>query len=50
MAKNNLNRHSTLANGKVCYLEIPAIEIVQPIGLDAPEVTARFSDPAGNVK
>ena len=24
-------------------------EIVQPIGMDAPEVTARFSDPAGNV-
>jgi predicted enzyme related to lactoylglutathione lyase len=24
-------------------------EIVQPIGGDAPEITARFSDPAGNV-
>ena len=24
-------------------------KIVQPIGMDAPEVTARFSDPAGNV-
>jgi len=23
--------------------------IVQPIGVDAPEITARFSDPAGNV-
>jgi predicted enzyme related to lactoylglutathione lyase len=23
--------------------------IVQPIGADAPEITARFSDPAGNV-
>ena len=23
--------------------------IVQPIGVDAPELTARFSDPAGNV-
>jgi predicted enzyme related to lactoylglutathione lyase len=23
--------------------------IVQPIGMDAPEITARFSDPAGNV-
>jgi predicted enzyme related to lactoylglutathione lyase len=23
--------------------------IVQPIGADAPEVTARFRDPAGNV-
>jgi predicted enzyme related to lactoylglutathione lyase len=114
------NKHPTLANGKICYLEIPAIDvkasasfyrdvfgwqlrergdgsvafddavgevsgtwvlgrraatepglmvyimvdsvaatidaivanggrIVQPIGMDAPEVTARFSDPAGNV-
>jgi uncharacterized protein len=24
-------------------------EIVQPIGADAPETTARFRDPAGNV-
>ena len=24
-------------------------EIVQPIGADAPEITARFGDPAGNV-
>jgi len=24
-------------------------EIVQPIGFDAPEITARFRDPAGNV-
>jgi len=23
--------------------------IVQPIGMDAPELTARFSDPAGNI-
>ena len=23
--------------------------IVQPIGMDAPEITARFSDPAGNM-
>jgi len=23
--------------------------IVQPVGLDAPEITARFTDPAGNV-
>ena len=114
------NKHPTLANGKVCYIEIPAIDIkdsarfykevfgwqirqrgdghlafddavgevsgtwvvgrraatepglliyimvdsvaasieavsanggkiVQPIGMDAPEITARFSDPAGNV-
>jgi predicted enzyme related to lactoylglutathione lyase len=25
------------------------LEIVQPIGADAPEITARFRDPAGNV-
>jgi predicted enzyme related to lactoylglutathione lyase len=24
-------------------------EIVQPVGMDAPEVTARFRDPGGNV-
>jgi hypothetical protein len=24
-------------------------KIVQPIGADAPEITARFSDPAGNI-
>ncbi|HEX8811489.1 MAG TPA: VOC family protein [Terracidiphilus sp.] len=24
-------------------------EIVQPIGADAPEITARFRDPSGNV-
>jgi len=24
-------------------------EIVQPIGMDAPEITARFRDPSGNV-
>ena|SRR5580765_4174007 len=24
-------------------------KMVQPIGMDAPEITARFSDPAGNV-
>jgi predicted enzyme related to lactoylglutathione lyase len=24
-------------------------EIVQPVGMDAPEITARFRDPAGNV-
>ena len=24
-------------------------KLVQPIGMDAPEITARFSDPAGNI-
>jgi predicted enzyme related to lactoylglutathione lyase len=104
------NNHPAMGNGKVCYIEIPAIDInrsvafyekvfgwgirtrgdgsvafddtvgrkpatepglliyimvdsvaatldtvvanggavVQPIGVDAPEITARFSDPAGN--
>jgi hypothetical protein len=23
--------------------------VVQPIGADAPEITARFADPAGNI-
>lgn len=36
------------------YKTIEAIEanggrIVQPVGLDAPEITARFTDPAGNI-
>lgn len=114
------NKHPTLANGKVCYVEIPAVDVrrsadfyekvfgwrirqrgdgsiafddtagevsgtwvlgrtpatspglliyimvdsvaatidailahggdvVQPLGADAPEITARFRDPAGNV-
>jgi predicted enzyme related to lactoylglutathione lyase len=114
------SKHPTLGNGKICYVEIPAVDIkrsaafykevfgwqirqrddgstafddtvgevsggwvidrkpmmeaglliyimvdsvaatvdavianggklVQPIGMDAPEITARFSDPAGNV-
>ena len=114
------NKHPTASNGKVCYIEIPALDIgrsasfykevfgwqtrqrndrsiafddaagavsgtwvlarppatspglliyimvdsiaatvdavianggkiVQPLGMDAPELTARFSDPAGNV-
>jgi predicted enzyme related to lactoylglutathione lyase len=24
-------------------------KIVQPVGMDAPEITAHFSDPAGNI-
>ena len=114
------NNHPTLANGKICYIEMPAIDIntsaafykevfgwnirqrgdgatsfddtvgevsgtwvtgrkpmtevgllfyimvddiqvtidkvianggriVQPVGMDTPEITARFNDPAGNV-
>ena len=118
--KDTENKHPTYGNGKICYIEIPAIDInrsasfykevfdwqtrkrgdghlafddtvgqvsgtwvlgrkastdpglliyimvdsvtatvdavisnggkiVQPIGMDAPEITARFSDPAGNI-
>ena len=50
-------------NGKVCSVEMPAIDvmqsakfyrerlqgIVQGIGAHAPEITARFLDPAGNL-
>jgi predicted enzyme related to lactoylglutathione lyase len=119
-AKMETNKHPTIANGKVCYIEIPAVDvllsanfykkvfgwqirersngqiafddainevsgtwiigrlpttevgilvyimvdsvastlkaiishggkIVQEIGGDSPEITARFSDPAGNI-
>lgn len=47
----------TLANGKICHVDsvaatIDAVighggELVQPIGVDAPEITAWFRDPAG---
>jgi catechol 2,3-dioxygenase-like lactoylglutathione lyase family enzyme len=60
----------SLANGKICYVEVPAVDVPRsvafyeavfgwrtrrrgdgqkPIGAGAPEVTARFRDPAGNV-
>lgn len=49
------------APGFVIYIMVDSVEetaekvvanggtIVQPIGMDAPEITARFSDPAGNI-
>lgn len=37
------------AEATIRALEQAGAEIVQPIGADAPEVTARFRDPAGNV-
>jgi predicted enzyme related to lactoylglutathione lyase len=52
--------HST-APGLLIYIMVDSVaatidaiiahggELVQPIGADAPEVTARFRDPAGNV-
>ena len=36
----NITIDAVIANGG---------KIVQPVGMDAPEITARFSDPAGNV-
>jgi len=33
----------------VAKVEAAGGKIVQPIGVDAPELTARFADPAGNV-
>jgi hypothetical protein len=51
--------HSTI--GLMVYIMVDSVaatvdaivansgEIVQPIGVDAPEITARFRDPAGNV-
>ncbi len=37
------------AEATVRKLVAQGAEIVQPIGIDAPEITARFRDPAGNV-
>ncbi len=56
-----LNRKSSSETGMLVYIMVDdavatleAIKanggkMVQPIGLDAPEITARFSDPAGNI-
>ena len=50
-----------LAAGALIYVVVDSVaaavdavvanggEIVQPIGADAPEITARFRDPGGNV-
>jgi len=37
------------AAATVDALEAHGAEIVQPLGMDAPEITARFRDPGGNV-
>jgi predicted enzyme related to lactoylglutathione lyase len=37
------------AEATVAAVKAHGGEIVQPIGADAPEITARFRDPAGNV-
>jgi predicted enzyme related to lactoylglutathione lyase len=56
-----LNRKAMTEVGLLFYIMVDNIEtavkaveanggkIVQPVGMDAPETTARFSDPAGNV-
>ncbi len=56
-----LNRPSAAVPGLLVYVMVDSVaatveavvaaggEIVQPIGVDAPEITARFRDPAGNV-
>jgi predicted enzyme related to lactoylglutathione lyase len=56
-----LNRKAMTEVGLLFYIMVDNIDtavkaveanggkIVQPVGMDAPEMTARFSDPAGNV-
>jgi predicted enzyme related to lactoylglutathione lyase len=56
-----LGRSAAAAPGLLFYIMVDSAEaackaveanggtIVQPIGVDAPEITARFRDPAGNV-
>lgn len=56
-----LGRPPTTEVGLLIYIMVDSVadtvnkvtanggKIVQPIGADAPEITARFSDPAGNV-
>lgn len=56
-----LGRNAATEPGLLIYIMVDSVattveaviahggKIVQPIGMDAPEITARFSDPAGNV-
>jgi predicted enzyme related to lactoylglutathione lyase len=56
-----LNRKPMTEVGLLFYIMVDSVEqtidkllvnggkLVQPIGMDAPEITARFSDPAGNI-
>ena len=56
-----LGRSPTVKPGLLFYVMVDSVaatlgvvvanggEIVQPVGADAPEITARISDPAGNV-
>jgi predicted enzyme related to lactoylglutathione lyase len=56
-----LNRKPMSEVGLLFYIMVDSVEqtiemllanggkLVRPIGMDAPEITARFSDPAGNI-
>jgi predicted enzyme related to lactoylglutathione lyase len=56
-----IGRSPTTETGILIYIMVDSVtstvkailaqggKIVQPIGVDAPEITARFSDPAGNI-
>ena len=56
-----LNRRPMTEVGLLLYIMVDDIEtsikavienggtIIQPVGMDAPEITARFTDPAGNI-
>ena len=56
-----LNRKSMTEVGLLIYIMVDSVaatvdkvtanggKIAQPIGADAPEITARFADPAGNI-
>ncbi|NUO78914.1 VOC family protein [candidate division KSB1 bacterium] len=56
-----LGRKAAMEPGLLVYIMVDSVaatidavvanggKIVQPLGADAPEITARFSDPAGNV-
>jgi predicted enzyme related to lactoylglutathione lyase len=56
-----LGRPASTTVGMLVYIMVDSVaatldsvvanggEIVQPIGADAPEITARFRDPAGNI-
>ena len=56
-----IGRPSSTEPGLLVYIMVDSVaatidvvianggQVVQPIGMDAPEITARFSDPAGNV-
>ena len=56
-----LGRPPSTAPGLLVYIMVDSVtatieavvanggKLVQPIGADAPEITARFSDPAGNI-